>query len=99
MVPAHGLFEVEHGKHREDNKRNYFLDGFELGSAELVGTDAIGWNLKTIFEESNHPTHYDYFEQRDIAVLQMAIPGEGHKNVGDGEQRDGSHGMIRRSFR
>jgi len=99
VVPAHWLFEVEHGKHREDNKSYYFLNRFELGRAELVGTDAIRRDLKAIFEEGNHPTHHDYFEQRDIAVLQMAIPGEGHKNVGDGEQRDGSHGMIRRSFR
>ena len=92
VVPADRLFQVEDGKHGEDHKRDDLLNRLELRSAELVGADAIGGNLKAIFKEGNHPADHDYLKQWHIAKLQVAIPGKGHEDIGNCEQRDGSHG-------
>jgi hypothetical protein len=91
VIPADGLLQVEHREHGKDQQRDYFLDGLELRGAELVGADAVGRDLEAIFEEGDHPADDNYLEQRHLAVFQVAVPGEGHEDVGDGEQGDGSH--------
>ena len=33
------------------------------------------------------------FEERHVAVFEVAVPGEGHEDVGDGQQGDRPHGQ------
>jgi len=47
--------------------------------------------LKTVFEKSDTPTGENNFPERFAAVFQVAVPGEGHEDVGNSEQRDRSH--------
>jgi len=52
----------------------------------------LGGNLKTVFEKGDTPAGEDNLPQRFAAVFEVAVPGEGHENVGDGEQSDGAQG-------
>ena len=92
VVPAQGLLQVEDGEGGEDCQGDDFLDGFKLGGGEFVGAYAVGGDLETVFEEGDHPADQDDFEEWDFAEFQVAVPGEGHEDIGDGEQGDGSHG-------
>jgi hypothetical protein len=48
--------------------------------------------LKAVFGEGDQPTHDDNDEKRSVAVLQVTVPGNGHKDVGTDKKQDGSHG-------
>jgi hypothetical protein len=50
--------------------------------------------LESSIPKSNQPANYDYFKEWRLAVLQMPVPGEGHEDIGDGQQRDRPHGAI-----
>ena len=90
VIPFELFAEISDGKSRKHGKRNDFLDDFELGRAELVRSDTVGGNLKTVFEKGDAPTGEDDLPQRCAAVFEMAVPGEGHEDVGNGEQNDGA---------
>ena len=60
MVPMQmGALEHDVGNDAEDGQRDAFLDDFQLDEVErssvLDESDAVGWHLTTILEESNHP--------------------------------------------
>jgi hypothetical protein len=81
VIPLYLLVEIQHRENREHGKRYDFLDGLQLHRAELIGSNAIGGDLKAIFKERDPPTDEDYFEQGRLPVLQVAVPGECHENV------------------
>ena len=91
VIPAKFLAEVGNRKDGEDGEGDDFLDGLELGGVEFIGTDAIRRHLKTVFEESDAPTSENNFPERFAAVFQVAVPGEGHEDVGNSEQKDRAH--------
>ena len=91
VVPFEFVAEVPDGKYREDGEGNDFLNRFELRGTEFVGADAVGGDLETVFEEGDAPTGEDDFPEGFAAVFEVAVPGEGHEDVGDGEQDDGAH--------
>jgi hypothetical protein len=47
--------------------------------------------LEAILEESNQPAHDNHSYQRRLSVLQVAVPGDRHKNIGANEKEDGFH--------
>lgn len=94
VVPAQFLFQIEYGKCAEDDQGNDFLDGLELRGCEPAVANAVGRHLKAVLGESDPPTGKNGDPQRGRFVLQMAIPGEGHENVGCSEQDNGFHGVI-----
>jgi len=94
VVPAQFFAEIGDGKNGENRKRDDFLNGFELSGAELVGADAIGRHLKTVFEESDAPAGEDDFPQRFAAIFEMAVPGEGHEDVGNRKKKNRAQGNI-----
>jgi len=61
-------------------------------------SDAIAGNLEAIFEEGDQPTDENDLQREETfaAVLaepfEMAVPGEGHEDVGYGEEKCCSHG-------
>src|SRR5215469_13368719 len=85
VVPFEFFAEVGHGKNRKYSKRDDFLDGFELRGVEFVGADAVGRDRKAVCEEGNAPTGDDDFPERFATVLEVPVPGKGHKDVGDGK--------------
>jgi hypothetical protein len=60
VIPMQRLaFEEYGGKYRKDNQRNHFLYHLELHQrkwASIAGkTDAVGWHLTSILEQSDTP--------------------------------------------
>jgi hypothetical protein len=92
MVPAEGFAQIQAGEDHEDAQRDDFLDYFQLEGGEFAVADAIGRHLKTIFREGDQPADYDDGEQRRFAVFQVAVPGDGHKDVRANQQQNSSHG-------
>ena len=84
IIPFEFFAEVGDGEDCKDREGNNFLDGFELCSVEFVRADAVGGNLEAIFEKSDAPTGNDHFPERFAAIFEMAVPGEGHEDVGNG---------------
>ena len=93
MVPFELVAEIKDRKHREDRKRDDLLNRLQLRGVELVGADAVRRHLKTVFEEGNAPAHQDRFPECFVPVFQVPVPGEGHEDVGNREQYDGSHSI------
>jgi len=81
VVPAEGLAEIGDGEDRKYREGDDFLDGLKLGAVKFVGTNAIRRNLKAILKKSDAPARDDRFPKWSVAILQVAVPGEGHKNI------------------
>jgi hypothetical protein len=90
IVPLQFFAEISDGEDREHGQRNYFLDGLELRGVEFVGADTVCRYLETIFEKCDSPTGDDDFPESLVAIFQVAIPREGHKDIGDGEKQNGA---------
>jgi hypothetical protein len=84
VVPLERFSKIEHGEEREYGQGDDFLDSLQLGCRELVGSDAVGGHLKTMFGKGDQPADDNDFEQWSAAIFQMAIPRKGHENVGKG---------------
>jgi hypothetical protein len=76
------FLHIKNGKNHKNHQRNHLLNNLQLSQTEELIAGSIGWNLKTVFEESNAPAH-QYGDIQGFAVhrLKMAIPGEGHKDI------------------
>ena len=91
IIPPEFFAKIGHGKYGKHGESDDFLDGFELSGAEFERADAIGWDLKAVFKKGNAPTGQNNFPESLAAVLEMAVPSEGHEDVGDSKKEDGSH--------
>jgi len=94
MVPAQMLAEVESDEDTEDHQRDNLLDYLELDGREAIGAQAVGRHLKAVLKEGDGPTDQDDLPQRLVTEAEMAVPGEGHEDVGDDEQNDGPHDIL-----
>jgi hypothetical protein len=56
-------------------------------------TDAVGRDLKAVFKERDEPAYEYNSQEGSIFIFQMTIPGEGHEEIGNGEQQDCLHGV------
>jgi len=83
MIPAEMLAEVEGDEDAEDHEGDDLLDHFELNGAEAAGADAVGRHLEAVLKKCNAPTDQNDLPQRLLAESQVAIPGEGHEDVGE----------------
>src|SRR5664279_1279881 len=79
VVPLQWFPEIQYREDRKHSQRDDLLDGLQLRRRELVGADAVGGYLETVFRKGDHPTDEDDLEQGRVAIFQMAVPGEGRK--------------------
>src|ERR1700758_1910242 len=91
MIPSHMLAQVDPSKRYEDAQRDHFLNDLQLKRRELTIANAVRGDLEAILEESNQPAHDNHCYQRRLFVLQVAVPGDRHKNIGANEKEDGFH--------
>ena len=94
MIPFEALIEIEHGKKPEDDEGDGLLNDFQLRRVEILGGQSVCRNHKAIYKKSDTPASQDDKNHRTagVFVFQMAIPGEGHEDVGyDEEQKWGEH--------
>jgi hypothetical protein len=86
VVPAQMLAEIDQCEDGEDAEGDDLLDHFELDRREVPGTDPVRRNLQAVFKESDAPADQDDLPERVLAVFQVAVPGNGHEDVGEDEQ-------------
>src|SRR5262249_6891963 len=91
VVPLDVLLQIENGENRKNNQGDDLLNRLELRCIEGMAANTIGGHLKAVFKKRDAPTHQRHLPQRDILVLEMAVPGDGHKDVGEGQQNNGQH--------
>jgi len=91
VVPAQVLTEVEGDKDAEDDQGDDFLNDFELDGREPICAEAVSRYLKAVLEEGNAPTDEDDLPEGFLAKAKMAVPGEGHEDVGEDEKNDCPH--------
>src|ERR1700746_705605 len=91
MIPSHMLAKIDPRKGNEHAKRDHFLNDLQLKRRKLTIANAVRGNLEAILEESNQPAHDNHSDQRRLSVLQVAVPGDRHKNIGANEKEDGFH--------
>jgi hypothetical protein len=92
IVPLEVFLEIKDGKDTEDGKRDDFLNRFKLGGGKGVRADAIGGDLKAVFDKGNAPAYKNCPVKRRGFIFQMTVPGDGHKDVGNGQQDNCLHG-------
>jgi len=90
VIPFQFFAEISDREEREHGQGNHFLDGLQLRGVEFVGADAVCGYLETVFEKCDAPTGDDDFPKSFVAVFQVAIPREGHKDIGNGEKQNGA---------
>ena len=95
VVPAQVQVEIEGGEDGEDHQGDDFLDHLELNWAEAVRANPVGRHLQAILEEGNAPADENDLPQGLVAKSEVAVPGKGHEDVGEGEKNDGPHIAIR----
>ena len=112
VVPPESLgFKKDQSENRKYSQRDHLLNHLELEKRKRTAvaseSDAVGRNLKHIFEQSNTPTQQNNSEQGQIIEPplplqpQLPIPCKSHKNVGYDQQTDsqiGFHNGIQRFF-
>ena len=86
MIPAQMRAEVKGGKDAEDRQRDDLLNHFELDHAEAAVAKAVGWNLEAILKEGDAPADEDDLPEGVLTEFQVAVPGNGHEDVGEDEQ-------------
>ena len=94
VIPAQVGTEIVGGEYAEDRERNDFLNYFELHRSEAAIADAVCRHLEAILEEGDSPADQDDLPKRLLTKLQVAIPGDGHEDVGEDEKNNGPHFEI-----
>lgn len=89
VVPGEFFFEVPDGEGDKHGQCEDFLEDLELADAHDLMTDAIGGDLNQVFEKCDAPTDQGG-DQPGLCrqVLEVPVPGEGHEQVAEKEQKD-----------
>jgi len=56
--------------------------------------DSVGRHLKTVLQKRNQPAAENHKKHRFVFEFQMAVPGKGHKDIGDSQQQNGFHNRV-----
>src|SRR5476649_396796 len=92
VVQGQPLAEIEDREEGEHDQRDHLLHGLEFGSAVDGVPPAVGGHGQAIFEEGDAPARQDHQPQRTVGELEVPVPGEGHEDIGEQQQRDGHDG-------
>src|ERR1035437_9416886 len=92
MIPCEFLLQEEDGESDEDGDGNDLLNDLELESREMDIAEASRRHRQAVFEQRNPPRNQDRLPERPIvAIFQVPIPGEGHEDIGQNQQKEGAH--------
>lgn len=110
MIPVELLtLEQEHGYDGEYGQGDHLLDYLKLEQAERAAvtleSDAVGRNHEAVFGQGDAPREQDDDIQGPVArhagllEAQMAVPGQGHEDVGYNQQKDCDYYQFHIKFR
>src|SRR5665213_4084741 len=86
MIPLNRIAQIKDGENAEDRQRDDLLTNFELRGGIDIAAPAVGRDLQEILEEGDAPTRHNDQPDGTVLEFQVAIPREGHKNVGERQQ-------------
>ena len=96
VVPAQALLQDQPGEPDKHDQGDGLLDDLELITREFPGhvAEAVGGHLQAILEERQSPGDQDRYRNR-LALqeleFQVAVPGQGHEDIGTEQEEDGFH--------
>ena len=110
VIPVELLtLEQEHGDDGEYGQRDHLLDDLKLEQTERAAvtleSDTVGRNHEAIFGQGDAPREQDDGIQGPVAghagllEAQMAVPGQGHEDVGYNQQKDCDYYQFHIKFR
>ena len=91
VAPFQGFSQIGDGEDRKNRESDDLLNCLQLCGGKFVGSDAVCRHLEAILEEGDSPTDHHHFPKAYAAIFQVAVPCEGHKDIGNGQQKDGAH--------
>src|ERR1019366_1711574 len=92
IFPRKFLLQKEDGESNEDGDGDDLLNDLELESREMDIAEAIGRHRQAVFEQRDSPRDQDRLpEWPVVAIFQVAVPSEGHKDVRQCQQKEGAH--------
>lgn len=93
--PEAFIFKNQNRKKRENDKRNNFLNDFELPQSKRSAISNksyfVGRNHGHVLKKCDHPTEKDDFQKAHIGKpivffeFKMTVPGKCHKNIGNNQ--------------
>ena len=98
MVPADFFTQVEQSESAEDGEGDDFLYDFKLGGRIKAVAPSVGRHHQKVFEKGDAPAGENDPGQGGAFELQMTVPGEGHKYVGENKKSDGKEALIECGF-
>src|ERR1022692_3117185 len=91
IVKLQGLAHIEHGERHEDRECDDLLHDLQLAERQRGVADAVRRYLQKIFEQRDAPTRDRGDPPRtSLHVAQVPVPGEGHEEVGTGQEDRGA---------
>ena len=98
-IEAQRLAHVKDGEGDEDGEGDHLLEDLQLPQVHYRIAQAVGRDLDQVFQEGDAPTGQGGQVPGFAAqVFQMGIPGEGHEEIGQGQQDgafdDDGHGQC-----
>src|SRR5262249_7349263 len=91
VVPANVFTEIDPGKSHKHTESDHLLNDFQLKCRELTIANAVRRYLKAIFQEGYKPARNNHGKERGVAVFQVPVPGDCHKDVRAHEKKDCCH--------
>lgn len=91
-----GFPQVPDSEYGEYHQGDDLLRDLELEAREAVGiTQPVCGHHQAVFEESDAPGDEDGLPERHAGILQVAVPGKGHEDVGSGKKKDRAEHVIK----
>lgn len=90
VVPIGFFLQIQPGEGDEDGQRDDFLKNPELSDVHDLMTDTVCGDLDQVFEQCDAPADQRGDQPWFLSqVLQVAIPGHGHKDIAEHEESGG----------
>ena len=91
-LPFQRLAKIDGREDDEDRQGDDFLDGLELCRGKGAVADPVGRHLEAVFKKGDAPAYQNDHPQLFHLELEVAIPGQGHEQVGADKQANGGEG-------
>jgi hypothetical protein len=93
VVPMQLIAKIERTEHPKHRQSNDLLNHLQLVRRKRLRPHPVGRNLQAILKKSDAPTHQDDLPKRNLFVLQVSVPGKGHKDIRTNQQQDRTHAL------
>src|ERR1017187_5841055 len=92
IIPRKFLLQKRGREYDEDDDLDNLLNNLKLVCREVAIPEAIRRHRQAVFEQRDAPRDQDRLPERPaVTVFQVPVPGEGHEDIRQSQQKDGAH--------